>query len=314
MRILITGSSGYLGSKVVLLLHKEQAEIFGLDIKEPSNKECYSHFEKGSVTDEVLVRRFFEAAKPDVAVHLAFVVNPLHDESKEDEVALSGARNFLNGCDRHNVGQVVFVSSAAAYGAHSASDFPYTEDSAIRGNDTYAYSRLKAKTDKLASRYMAEHPGCKFVILRPCLFVGPNTNNSFFEVLKFPLLPQFYDVGGVRDPEFQFIHEDDMAACVVAAVAKDVRGIFNIAADGFLRYSELGKLSGKRGIALPAWILYTITNLLWKLRVVNSPPGQLDFIRYPWIMDNSKMKKELYQPKYSSKEAFESFVRSRFIS
>lgn len=309
MRILITGSSGYLGSKVVSILHSKGHEIFGIDVRAPKDPDVYKGFVKASVTDEGAMQKIFEAARPDAAVHLAFVVNALHDEKKEETIDVKGTELFLKNCGLCKVPKIVFMSSAAVYGAHLETGTAMTESSPVKGNASYSYSRLKEKTDRMAQKYMNDHPECAFIILRPCLFIGPYTDNSFFEVLKFPVLPQISDREGVHDIDFQFIHENDMAGCLVACLEKDVRGIFNVAGDGTMKFSDIARIAGKRCLAVPAWLLYPLTSLLWNLRLVSSPPGQLDFMRYPWIMDNGKMKRELFTPHYSSIEAFREFTR-----
>lgn len=309
MRVLITGSAGYLGSKVVDLLAKRGGvEISGIDIREPANRDLYKHFARASVADEIVMKGLFDRTRPDVAVHLAFMVNATHDKRLEEEVDIKGAHFFLEGCERTAVPKVIFLSSVAAYGAYDDNDYPLTEKSPIRGVEGYGYSCFKAKTDLMAQRYMGAHVECDFAILRPCLFVGPNTNNNFFDVLKFPIVPQIRDHKGVRDPEFQFIHEDDMAVCLIATIDKPARGPFNIAGEGTAKFSELIRVFGKKSIAIPAGVLYPATSVLWKLHLVTSPPAQLDFIRYPWIMDASRMKRELYVPKKSSLAAFKEYV------
>jgi UDP-glucose 4-epimerase len=312
MRILITGCSGYLGSKVVSLLHaKGGCEIFGIDIKEPPDANLYKKFFRASVTDGTSMNRIFDEVRPNAAIHLAFVVNAMHDESMEEEIDIKGTENFLGECGACKVKKIVFVSSAAAYGAHPESRLPFTESSPVNGNEEYSYSRLKAAADRLASIFMRGYKDGSFVLLRPCLFVGPNTDNSFFEVLKFPIIPQIKDESGIRDPLFQFIHEDDMAGCLAAAIEKDVCGIFNVAADGTVSFSEIAQMAGKKRIALPYRVLYAAAWILWKLHVVGAPPGQLSFMRYSWIMDNSKMKNEIYQPRYSTRDAFREFINKR---
>ncbi len=52
MRVLITGSTGYLGSKTVdMLAAAGGMDIFGIDLNHPKNAELYTAFHKGSVTD-----------------------------------------------------------------------------------------------------------------------------------------------------------------------------------------------------------------------------------------------------------------------
>lgn len=310
-RILITGSSGYLGTRVVdLLAARGGFEIHGMDVRMPENRDRYTCFIKGSVVNARAMRDLFDVARPDVAIHLAFVVDSTHDSRLEESVAVEGARNFLANCERLCVPKVIFLSSAAAYGAHDDNDVPLTESSPVRGVDGYSYSRLKAAADMIAQEYMASHADCDFVLLRPCLFVGPNTRNNFFDILKFALVPQIIDGKGLRDPEFQFIHEDDMAQCVAGAIDKPVRGIFNVAAGGSTPFSELVRRFGKRRIAVPNWIIYPVVAILWRLHLVSSPPAQLDFIRYQWLLDASRMRRDLYIPSKSSIEAFDEFART----
>lgn len=310
-RILITGSAGYLGSRVVELLARgNRYEIHGIDVREPAKPNLYKRFVRGSVTSSIAMKNLFDRARPDIAVHLAFVVTSTHDRALETSVALDGTRHFLEGCERNAVPKAIFLSSVAAYGAHDDNDVPLTETSPIRGVAGYGYSLLKAEADRMAQAYMEVHPECEFAILRPCLFAGPNTDNNFFDVLKFAVVPQVRDRRGLRDPEFQFIHEDDMAACLVAAIEKPARGPFNVAGEGSVPYSQLVAMVGKRTMPLPAWILYPATALLWKLRLVTSPAAQLDFIRSPWTMDVSRMRRELFTPQRSTLEAFEEYAKA----
>lgn len=309
-RVLITGCAGYLGSKLVNLLTNEVGwEVYGIDVKEPANKDRYELFVKDSVTNELVMQEFFDRSRPDVAIHLAFVVTSTHNKKLEESIAVDGAQNFLNGCERTNAPKAIFLSSVAAYGAHDDNDVPLLESSKIRGVEGYGYSRLKAKVDLMAQSFAAENEWCEFTILRPCLFVGANTNNNFFDILKFPIVPMVRDKKGLRDPLFQFIHEDDMALCLFSAIKKSVRGIFNVAGSGTEKFSSLIAKFGKKSIGIPSCILYPVTSLLWRLHLVTSPPAQLDFIRYPWIMDVTRMRDELYVPQKSTIEAFEEFAR-----
>ncbi len=310
-RVLITGSSGYLGSRAVAILASKGFEVFGIDVKDPADSSKLVGFVKGSVADRSKMDEVFELAKPDIAVNLAFVVDPTHNESREEEIALTGGGIFLDECASRGVGKVVYVTSVAAYGAFPDNDLPLTEESRVRGVKGYSYSRLKALADDMVTEFMRTHGETATVILRPCLFVGKHTVNRFFDILGWPLVPRVWDSKGVRDPEFQFIGEDDMAGCLAAAVEKDVRGVYNVAAEGSAKFSDLIRRAGKRGVPIPSFILYPFARLLWHLRLIAAPPAQLDFIRYPWIMDASRMQRELYTPKKGSVEAFDDFLSRR---
>lgn len=312
MRVLITGATGYLGSRAVDQLNKQgDVELFGIDLNPPREPNHYSVFRVGSVTDADAMERIFEAARPDVAVHLAFAVNPLHDRGREEFIDREGTRIFLDECARHNVRRVVVLTSVAAYGAFSDNDAPLTEESRVRGVYGYAYSWMKAETDRMTQEYMRAHHDTEVVILRPALFVGPNTNNTFFDVLKYPVVPRVREKGRTRDPRLQFIHEDDMAACLVEAVRRSgISGAYNVSGDGMERFSELIRMFGKRSVGVPIWILKPAAKLLWLLRISKVPADQLEFIRYEWVMDTARMKRELYQPTIDTREAFRQFAET----
>ena len=310
-RILITGSTGYLGSRAIAqLAARGEAELFGIDLNSPRDVNHYSVFRQGSVTDADAMGRLFDTARPDVAVHLAFVVNPLHDRAREEMVDREGTRTFLDECAKHEVKRVIVVTSVAAYGAHPDNDVPLTEKSPIRGTEGYAYSWMKAEVDRMVQDYAQLHSRSEVVTLRPCLIVGPNTNNAFFDIMKYPVVPQPYEAGETRDVPFQFIHEDEMAACLVEAITKPgIKGVYNIAAEGTVDFSELVRLSGKKSLPVPLWLLKPVAKLLWLFRISKVPAGQLDFVRFPWIMDATRMKAELYIPPTPSSMAFEMMVK-----
>ena len=48
------------------------------------------------------------------------------------------------------------------------------------------------------------------------------------------------------DPRFQFVHEDDVVRSILFVLDHDVPGIYNVAGDGLLPWSEVAALCGKR--------------------------------------------------------------------
>jgi nucleoside-diphosphate-sugar epimerase len=57
-----------------------------------------------------------------------------------------------------------------------------------------------------------------------------------------------------------------------------------------------------------------ITGAGWRLHVptFEAPPGQVDFVRYPWIASNEKLKAELgWTPRYTSRETLEIALRAK---
>jgi UDP-glucose 4-epimerase len=93
---------------------------------------------------------------------------------------------------------------------------------------------------------------------------------------------------------------------------KETSIIVNVSGEGTITYSRIAELVGKRCAALPAWILYPLTSIFWRSRLMPFPPSSIDFIRYPWVADITKMKSEFgYTPRYTTTQAVESYLEGR---
>ena len=73
-KIIITGSSGMLGSDIVQYFHSQNKyQIFGFDIVS-SNKKFYKE-RIFDITDLVKLKQFISEIKPDIIIHAAAIVN-----------------------------------------------------------------------------------------------------------------------------------------------------------------------------------------------------------------------------------------------
>ena len=84
--------------------------------------------------------------------------------------------------------------------------------------------------------------------------------SSLFEPASRLLKPVMISVSGY-DPPMQFFHEDDLAELIVTLLNHKQPGIFNIAGEGTIHYSELARLSQKKLAKLPAGLLYFLMDL-----------------------------------------------------
>ena len=102
MRYLITGGSGYIGTRLVdLLVRRDETEQVTIaDTRPPAIHRPRTRYERMDVRDRAGVRRLMERERPDALVHLAFILNPLRDEALMYDIDVNGTHNVLEGLPR----------------------------------------------------------------------------------------------------------------------------------------------------------------------------------------------------------------------
>ncbi|MCU0598797.1 MAG: SDR family oxidoreductase [Desulfobacterales bacterium] len=309
--ILLTGVSGYLGSRLVERLSKREdiGDMVGIDIKNPAELPDGVSFYAGDIRDpsinDVLVKHAI-----DTVFHLAFVVKPIHNTQRMHDIDVNGTNNILEAAHRSGVRHVIAISSTLAYGAHPDNPKQLTEDAPLRGNKIFPYGYYKAVTDKLIQDFARNHPEMTVSILRPCTVFGPTVDNYVSRML---FLPATVCVKGY-DPPVQFVHEDDFVEACLLAMDQQKTGAFNITGNGTITVKEIAHALGARVIPVPAWLLYPTLECLWRLHFpkIEVNRGYLDYIRYPFVASNKKAKELLgFDPKYTSAQTLEETIRSK---
>jgi UDP-glucose 4-epimerase len=311
VRYLITGGSGYIGSRLVdhLAGRPETDAIVVADIRAPGSFRPKTTFASVDVRDKNGVRELFELERPDCVVHLAFLLNPIHDEAAMYDVDVNGTQNVLEAAAAAGVGQMLVTSSTTAYGAFADNPVPLTEDDPVRGAPDFSYARDKAEADRLCQLWALEHPERVMTIVRPCIVFGPDVDNYIVRLwLRNPFRADF----GLPDRPLQFVHVDDVAEALILLLEGKHAGVFNVAADGYISVIEASDLLGLKARRVPYKLYKRIAAGLWNARVSESPAGQLEFVIHPWVASNEKLKQTTgWAPRWSSREVFELTMRAK---
>jgi hypothetical protein len=83
-----------------------------------------------------------------------------------------------------------------------------------------------------------------------------------------------------------------------------------------LTWQESAELAGKKVRTMPFRLAYRLNDIQWRLHVpgVESPPGNLGFIRYSWVCSNERLKQTLgWEPQHDSRETFLQTMRARGV-
>jgi UDP-glucose 4-epimerase len=220
------------------------------------------------------------------------------------DIDVNGTQAVLNAAAEAQVQQVLVTSSATAYGAFPDNPKPIAEDWPVRGQPDFSYARHKAEADRLCQLWGLEHPGRVMTIVRPCIVFGPNVDNYISRSWKNSSFMPVID--GV-DEEFQLVHEDDVVSAIVGLLDAKAGGAFNVAGDGTLRWGESARMIGLKTREISFRTVRRIYGVAWALHAprVEAPAGNLNFVRYPWIVSNDKLKAEVgWEPSADTREVF----------
>ena len=302
--VAITGAGGYIARQLISSLENQKwcHRILGTDIVEPDIESAKLEFRNCDIRDPSL----FDCWKDegvDTVVHLAFIVDPIHDEKKMYDVNVNGTLNVIRICEDLNIGHIIVASSGTAYGAWPDNPQFLKEDDPIRiFPPKFSYAHHKGLIEQHCADFIKRHPDVVFNIVRPCVVYGPHTNNYLSRFLK--RMPLVFLADG-RDPDLQFVHEEDVAELFALLIEKKVPGAFNAAGDGVAKLSEAAAMIGKRTQKIPRRLYSALVWLLWHLhiKIVEVPSGMLDYTSYSWAMDTTLAKDKLgWKPRYTSRE------------
>lgn len=302
--VAVTGASGYIGTRLVrrLLETKDIERVTGVDVRSATiEHERYTHFKQDitSPLDDAF-------AGTDAVVHLAFVLQQLRNREEGRRINVGGAESVLRSCANSGVRHVVLMSSATVYGPQPDNPPALTEDAPLRPPPGFAYAEDKEACEALFQTFADEHPQACVSILRGCVVMGPNAANFITAALDKPLL---IGVQG-EDPEMQFVHEDDLAEVLLRFATEPHPGVYNVAGNGSVRWSEAVSLAGKRLVRLPGPLASGLAELAWRARLQSdSPAAGLGFIRWPWTVSTEKLVRETnYAFRHTSREALDAYL------
>ncbi len=309
MRVVVTGATGNVGTSVLAALEREPrvTAIVGLARRVPEDLDLPKvRWRQADVTSTPLAP-VFEGA--DAVVHLAWAIQPSHDEAAMERVNVLGSQRVFGAAAQAGVGALVHASSVGVY-SPGPKDRQVDESWATDGIPTSAYSHHKARVERLLDDFGAGSR-MRIVRLRPGLifkaeaaseirrfFLGPLLPNALVRPRLIPFVP---DVPGLR---FQAVHADDVGEAYRRAVVGSLDGAFNIAAEPTIGPPELAALLRARRLPLPAKALRAAASLSWHAHLQPADAGWIDLALGVPLMDTSRAREELgWQPRVGSLEA-----------
>jgi len=220
-RILLTGGSGLLGTRIINL-RPADTEIVATFNAEFAHKPEGAEWREVDLKDHDDVTALIADCAPDVIIHAGSIGSvDFADKNRElsHQINVQGTQAILTAAKAIDA-KVIFVSSNAVFDGNNP---PYAEDDPVC--PVNYYGELKVEGEKLT---LAADPG--HAVVRPILMYGWPNQGRRGNLVTFWLskLEAGEDILAVDDVWSKPLWVDDAAKVCWEVIARDASGIFNV--------------------------------------------------------------------------------------
>lgn len=237
MKILVTGSAGFIGSHLVENLTKLGHDVYGIDSLIGGHEENIIDKEKhfyADTSDLKLMQEIVGKVKPEVVYHLACTAHEglsVFSPSNITHNTFGNTIALLSACVSNGVKRFVYASSMSRYGLLPT---PYTEDMTPNPNNPYAIAKVSAEK---VIKQMSETHGIEYVIAVPHNVIGTRQHYydpyrnvaSIFINRNLQGKPAIIYGDGEQLRSFSYI--DDCMYSLLRMIDCEPGGIYNIGPD-----------------------------------------------------------------------------------
>jgi len=235
MKILITGSNGLLGQKLLHKLIKDSSvQLIATSKGENrvSNKEDYTYFDL-DITNNTAVAQLIASEKPQVVINTAAMTNVdlCEDERKAcDALNVDAVRYLADACAKIDA-HLIQISTDFIF---DGEDGPYKEEDEPNPLSYYGLSKLK-------SEQLLQTHSVKWTILRTIIVFGVGEKLSKGNIVLWAKgALEKGDPLNIIDDQFRApTLADDLADICILAAKKKAFGIFNASGKDIMSIYEI---------------------------------------------------------------------------
>jgi len=236
-RILITGSSGLVGTHLVNKCLEKGYTVYGVDIKDPVNSVEHENFTfiNSNLINEQNLKTVFDVSNPDVVLNTFGVKgSPIRAKTKPVDFLYPSFKintELIDLCAKKNI-WLVFVSSVGVYSP--AEKFVEGDVwNTLPSQSDWFPSWSKRMGEMLLDAYKVQYDYNKWSIIRPANIFGEYDDFSGNGTVIATMVKKIYESNGEIDawgdgsPIRDFVYAGDVADAIVHLFENDINDIVN---------------------------------------------------------------------------------------
>ena len=310
MRVLVTGIGTFWGGRAAQIIEQDPSVeiVVGLDTRAPTVPLERTEVVRADSSYSIL-SRLVRATEVDTILHTHLLVDSTTIGSRAlHETNVIGTMNLLAaaGAPGSSVRKVVLKSSTLIYGSSPKDPYFFGEEAGRSGPARTRVERSLLEVEGYLSDFADDHPDVVVSRLRFSNVLGPDLDTPLSKALRLPVVPEIFGF----DPRLQFTHQDDVLGALCFAARHDAPGIFNVAGDGTVTWSDVCRIVGRRRVPISPVGTGVAAGALRRLGIVDLPLEVLSLLRYGRGVDNRRFQEAGYRYRYTSAGTVEDFARS----
>jgi nucleoside-diphosphate-sugar epimerase len=183
MKILITGSTGFLGKFLCqylsnkdysVIAHTRTPQVFSQSNIQNINFDLNQNLEE------------LDLEGVQVVIHCAGRAHVMNETAASPldayrQINVEGTLNLAKKAVQSGVRRFIYLSSIKVNGEEATQQKPFTAEDSINTDDPYGLSKYEAEQ---ALKQLAQETGLEVVIIRPVLIYGPNVKANFKSMIS----------------------------------------------------------------------------------------------------------------------------------
>ena len=285
-RVLVTGADTFWGGRMIQALETDPSMdvILGMGSRAPSVPFERAEFVRADQNYSIM-SRIVKATQVDTILHTFMITNSTTVPRRAmHEINVIGTMNLLAaaGAAGSSVRHIVVKSSTLVYGSAASDPNTFHEDTPRTSPVRNSVERALVEAEGLVRDFSEDNPATRVTVLRFANVLGAHLATPISRNLSRPVCPALFGF----DPLLQFIEEDDVVRALLHVTQGSIPGLYNVAGDGRLPWSEVAAICGTRLVPLSPYSPLKIRPLA---RLFDLPAELEDLLRYGRGVDTRRL-------------------------
>jgi UDP-glucose 4-epimerase len=316
--VLVTGVSRFLGGHLAARLAANPAidRVLGVDTVPPPRdllrRMGRAEFVRADIRNP-LISKVISTASVDTVVHASLSANPGSSGGRTamKEMNVIGTMQLLAACQKApSVRRMVLKSTTAVYGSSPRDPALFDETMTPKDLPSGGYAKDAVEIEGYLRGFARRRPDVSVTVLRFSNFIGPRIDTVFTRYFALPVVPTVLGY----DARVQLLHEEDALAVLERAASEEIPGVFNVAADGVLLFSQAIRRAGRVPVPVPHAAVGPVSRLFRSARLVDFSPEQMRLLNFGRVVDNRRLRSQFgFTPRWTTVQAFDDYVRGRAL-